>query len=72
VRSMVQTLATKVKILFEEMEAHAPKTVGGVYETVSIEVKLSRHDLVNVRRILDDDRFEPDEDAILVVKVRRK
>jgi hypothetical protein len=40
-------------------------------ETVTIEVKLSGQDLRNIRRILGE-KFEPLEDAWLVVRVKKK
>jgi hypothetical protein len=41
------------------------------WEIVYIDVKLSGRDLANVRRILEG-RFEPQEDAWLSVKVKKK
>lgn len=48
-----------------------PIQIAEEWEIVYIEVKLSGHDLVNVRRILEG-KFEPSEDAWLAVKVKKK
>jgi hypothetical protein len=55
----------------EELPEAAPREVGELYETISIDVTLSGRDLVNVRRIVGSE-FEPDSNARLVVRVRKK
>lgn len=59
-KKMVKEASLSVERLYED-----------VLETISIEVKLSGRDLKNVRRILEN-KFEPERDAWLVVKVKAK
>lgn len=84
-REVVQEITARAKVLQtampqklplsennEAVEEAASQAVQRVYEEIAIDVTLSAADIRNVKRILSDDRFEPERDAVLVVKVRRK